>query len=208
MVTFTQDEGDNMPVTDITTNVTGVVSVVPRLVYIKSNDSFLAMQAVGYLNQPAAAFGFVFTNNDFAAVYSTQNGMAWAQVVIGIGGLITLVFVTDYPSEQSWQNVTTASIQMKINTGYTCNAGASLITFTLPLTSTYGDFVKVNGFSVGGWKIAQNANQSIRFNSLVSTTGVTGFIASLTQYDSIELRCVTPNMTWSVFGSEGSITVS
>lgn len=196
-----------MPVLSITTDVTGVVSVVPRLVYIKTNDSFTLMHGVGYLNQAASAFGFVFTNNDLAAVYSTVDGMAWAQVVLGHAGLITLEFVSDVPSAQAWQNVTTSTVQTRNNTGYTCNNGASLITFTLPLTATYGEYVEIDGFSSGGWKLAQNANQSIRFNSLVSTTGVTGYIASLTRYDCVRVRCVTANLEWVVVTSEGSITV-
>ena len=196
-----------MAILSITTDVTGVVSVVPRLVYIKSTDSFATMQAAGYLNLPASSFGFAFSNNDFASIYSTVDGMAWAQVVVMVNGLITLNFVTSNPSEQSWQNVTTASVQTQNNTGYTCNAGASLITFTLPLLATYGDFIEINGFSSGGWKIAQNANQSIRFNSLVSTTGVTGYVTSLTQYDCIKIRCVMANLIWTVVATEGSMTV-
>lgn len=196
-----------MPVQSITTDVTGVVSVVPRIVYIKTTDAFTLMQSVGYLNGPASAFGFVFTNNDLAAIYSTVDGMAWAQVVIGHGGLLRLIFVSDVPSNQSWENVVTSSIQMQNNTGYTCNNGSSLITFTLPLTANYGEYLEVNGHSSGGWKIAQNVNQSIRFNSLVTTTGVSGYVASLIQYDCIRLRCVTANLGWAVVSSEGSITV-
>lgn len=196
-----------MPVLSITTDVTGVVDVVPRLIYIKTTDSFTTVQAAGYLNHSASAFGFIFTKNDFVAIYSTVSGMAWAQVTINTSGLIVLVFVTENPTDQVWQNVTAASVQLRNNTGYTCNAGASLIAFTLPLLANIGDWIEIVGFSSGGWKIAQNANQSIRFNGLASTTGVVGYVASLTQYDCIKLRCSTANLVWSVVTSEGSITV-
>jgi hypothetical protein len=52
-----------------------------------------------------------------------------------------------------WVDQTTASVTMAVNTGYTSDAGASLITFTLPATSSIGDWVEINGKGSGGLEL-------------------------------------------------------
>lgn len=102
--------------------------------------------------------------------------------------------------------VTSASQTMAIRTRYIANYG-SLITFTLPDTAAVGDFVEIEGYGAGGWKIAQNAGENIIFLNLTSTTGITGYVASTTQYDSIHLRCVVASTTWVVINAVGEIEV-
>ena len=108
----------------------------------------------------------------------------------------------------TWIDETTTPITMTTNTGYTSDAGASLLVFTLPATATIGDFVEINGKNAGLWQIAQAAGQQIRFGNLATTLGVTGFLASTLQYDCIRLRCITANTTWVVVSSIGNITVA
>ncbi len=60
-----------------------------------------------------------------------------------------------------WTAVT-ANTQMAKNNGYIANS-ANLLTLTLPLSANInvGDTIRVAGLGAGGWKIAQNASQSI-----------------------------------------------
>lgn len=274
-----------MPITQITTDITGLVSVFPRLIYINTNDALSTILADGYLNKSVQE-GFVFYDGDMAIVgikpslyesplsallnvnyadgdwslivppsdgavepgdindlayypgtaatvgpIATANSatlrtnssgvpgyspaMTNGQILIGAtGGTPLPATITagagisisntansisiSASGSGSWVNQTTSSVTMSVNVGYTINAGASLVTLTLPATSTYGDSLEINGMSSGGWKVAQQGGQSIRIGSVVSTVGVTGYIASSNQYDSIFLRCIVPNSEWSV----------
>lgn len=106
-----------------------------------------------------------------------------------------------------WVDQTTASVTMAVNTGYTSDAGASLVTFTLPATAAIGDWVEINGKNAGGWTIAQAAGQSIHYGNQTTTVGVGGSLASSNQWDCVKLRCVTANTTWTVVSSTGNLTV-
>jgi len=106
-----------------------------------------------------------------------------------------------------WVDQTTSSVTMSVNTGYTSDAGASLVTFTLPTTSAIGDFVEINGKGSGLWSIAQAAGQQIHFGNVASTLGAGGSVSSTLQFDNIRLRCLTANTIWTVVSSQGNITV-
>lgn len=107
-----------------------------------------------------------------------------------------------------WTEVTGTSQTMSADNGYV-SSNAGLVTFTLPTTAAFGTVINVVGKGAGGWKIAQNAGQNIQLGSSSSTAGVTGYIASTNQYDSIELLCTTANTTWTVLGGpQGNITVA
>jgi hypothetical protein len=105
----------------------------------------------------------------------------------------------------SWVDQVSATVTMVTNTGYTADAGASLITFTLPTTSAIGDFVEINGKGAGLWKIAQAAGQQINISGGTATTlGVGGSLASVLQFDCVRLRCLTANTIWSVVGQQST----
>jgi hypothetical protein len=105
-----------------------------------------------------------------------------------------------------WVDQTTASVTMAVNTGYTSDDGASLVTFTLPATASIGDFVEINGKGSGLYTIVQASGQSIHFGNLPTTT-TTGSVSSTLQYDCIRLRCITANTTWVVVSSVGNFTI-
>lgn len=107
----------------------------------------------------------------------------------------------------SWNEVTGTSQVASVNNGYITN-NAGLVTVTLPDTAALGSVVRIVGKGAGGWKVAQNASESIHFGNVVTTTGVTGYLASTHQYDAVELLCITANTTWVVISSVGSITVA
>lgn len=98
-----------------------------------------------------------------------------------------------------------------VNKGYICNK-ASLLTLTLPASAAQGDMIRVTGMNAGnGWKIAQNANQTIFFgNSAGTTTGVLGSLASTATRDSVEIVCIVAGAStvWNVISSVGNITVT
>jgi hypothetical protein len=59
-----------------------------------------------------------------------------------------------------WVDTSNAALQTKPNEGYYAN-GATETTFALPLAPKVGDIVRIAGKGAGGWKIKQNAGQSI-----------------------------------------------
>lgn len=107
----------------------------------------------------------------------------------------------------SYTEVTGTSQAMAVNHSYGAN-NAALVTNTLPATAAVGDEIEVVGIGAGGWLIAQNASQTIVFNSTTSTTaGVGGSVASQDRYDTIRLKCIVANTTWLVIWSKGTFTV-
>lgn len=108
--------------------------------------------------------------------------------------------------EGAWVDQTTTTVTMVIDTGYTINAGASLVTLTLPATAAIGDALEINGQSAGGWTIAQNANQLIRIGNVASTTGVGGSVSSTDRYDCVRLRCIVggASTAWTVVSMQSS----
>jgi hypothetical protein len=106
----------------------------------------------------------------------------------------------------AWSVISTSQ-SMSNNAGYITNGG-SLITLTLPTTSPIGAVMSVVGDGAPGWKIAQNASQSIRFGSSTTSIGTGGSLASTNAADSISLVCTNANLTWTVLGApQGAITV-
>lgn len=89
------------------------------------------------------------------------------------------------------------------NTRYFC-LNASLTTLTLPTTgSAVGDEILVAATGAGGWHIAQNASQSIRVGTLITTVGTGGSIASSAVGDCIHMVCTVANTTWQVISMIG-----
>lgn len=105
----------------------------------------------------------------------------------------------------SWAEVTGTTQSAAVDTGYICN-NASLVTVTLPDSAAVGKIVAIVGKGAGGWKLAQNASENIRFGTAVTTTGTGGYLASSNQYDAVEVICTVADTTWTVRSSQGNIT--
>ena len=133
--------------------------------------------------------------------YGVTNDMAilWSNVLTSIA--------TSFPQIGTWVDQTTTPITMTANTGYTSDDGATLVNFTLPITSAIGDFVEINGKGSGLWKILQAAGQQINFGSSATTLGAGGSLASTLQFDNVRLRCITANTIWTVVSVQGTLTV-
>jgi hypothetical protein len=106
-----------------------------------------------------------------------------------------------------WNEVTGTSASMAINNSYIAN-NAGLVTLTLPAVAALGSIIKVTGKGAGGWRIAQNAGQTIFFGTSTTTTGAAGRLDSTATRDTVELVCVTANNDWNVLSSIGNITVT
>lgn len=101
--------------------------------------------------------------------------------------------------------VTGTSQAMAVNNAYVSN-NAGVVTLTLPATFAVGDEFEVMGLGAGGWLIAQNASQLVRFGNVVTTTGAGGSLASSNQYDIIKLKALVANTTLTVIAVQGNIT--
>lgn len=125
---------------------------------------------------------------------STQtSGVKWA-AASGGGGVT------------SWVDVTGTSQAIVPNTGYIAD-NAALCTLTLPTTAAQGTVFRIAGNGAGGWLLAQNASQSVKFGNVATTAGVGGSLASNDPGDALECLCVVANTTWRVLSAVGNLTV-
>ena len=106
----------------------------------------------------------------------------------------------------TWTEVTGTTQSASADNGYITN-NESLVTVTLPSTCAVGKIIRITGKGAGGWKLAQNSGQQIIFGNKNSTSGTSGYIASLYQYDSVELLCITADTVFSVIGAVGDLDV-
>ena len=107
----------------------------------------------------------------------------------------------------TWNVITGTSQAVSENNGYV-PMNVAQTTFTLPPTANVGDAFKIMGYGSGGWKIAQNAGQTIHLGSSPTSTGVLGFLASTNRFDNLEVVCLVPNTEFSVRAVVGNITVN
>lgn len=105
-------------------------------------------------------------------------------------------------------SVVTADTQMAVNVGYIANKAGTICTLTLPATAAVGDAISVLGLGATLWLIAQNAGQTVRINGQSTTTGATGSLSAIDQYNTAELVCVVANTDWVVKSGMGILTVT
>lgn len=140
-------------------------------------------------------------NNAFAAINPGTSG----QVLTSNGNAIDPSFQNPTGGLLPWEDET-SNKTMTPNNGYTAS-GVGLITLTLPAVCVYGSVFRVVGNGSGGWRVAQNAGQTIHFGNINTTTGAAGFIQSTQQYDSVEILCTIANTGFTVInGPQGNLT--
>lgn len=92
--------------------------------------------------------------------------------------------------------VTGTSQAMLPDGGYVAN-NVGLVTLTLPAIAPFGTTISIVGKGAGGWRIAQNAGQTINIGNSVTSTGITGSVSSTDRTDAIYLLCITANTVWT-----------
>jgi hypothetical protein len=112
----------------------------------------------------------------------------------------------------TYTEVTGTSQSAAVNNGYIAN-NASLVVVTLPSSASVGDIVEVVGSGAGGWKLAQNASQEIKWTAggvdgtNETTAGTGGYLASIDRYDTVKVQCIGNNNTWTVLRAKGQLTI-
>ena len=188
----------------ISTGVSGLgTGVATFLALTPTDSSSIVVSSAGVVSYAAMTNGQLIIGNTggtpTAATLTAGSGIT----ITNGGGSIT---IASSSGTSSWTVVTGTSQAMSVDSGYISN-NAGLVTLTLPLTAGVGSTIQVQGLGAGGWQIAQNALQVIHIGSAVTTIGITGFLASTNQYDSLTLLCVVANTTWTVLGGpQGNIT--
>lgn len=130
---------------------------------------------------------------------------AGQSVRINAGNTAWEVYTPVLTGGLTWSEVTGITQAGVVNAAYVTN-NAALVTVTIPDTAALGDILRIVGKGAGGWRISQNALESINFGAYTSTVGIGGYLASSNRYDSIELVCTVANTTWTVASSIGNIT--
>lgn len=158
-----------------------------------SSTTVLArIKANGNIEVPDEAFGVgwngsleVPTKN---AVFDAVSGLS------GGGGL-------------TYTEVTGTTQSAAVNSGYITN-NAAKVAVTLPATAAVGDAIAIVGKGAGGWRLAQNAGQTIHFGSIDTTAGATGYIESTVRYDTVLVRCITADTDFVVESVVGTLNIN
>lgn len=165
------------------------------------------------VSEGASAFTPIVLGAGQLLIGTTASDPSAATLTAGSGISITpasgsiTIATTGSSGVLPFTDVTGSTQAMAVNTGYTSNNGATLVTFTLPSTAAYGTLMAVVGKASGLFTIAQNSGQTIHFGNLNTTTGAGGSITSTNQYDNIYLLCITANTDFSVVHAQGNLTV-
>ncbi|WP_295763984.1 hypothetical protein [Undibacterium sp.] len=107
-----------------------------------------------------------------------------ANGVLDAGELSTTVYTCNGAPGPgvSWVDVSATSVAGQSNIGYLAN-NASQVTVTLPNAPQIGDLLQLSGVGAGGWRIAQNAGQSILSKGIAGSNAPAGL--SWTARDSV-----------------------
>lgn len=167
---------------------------------LATNNAILTTSSSGVVTPIALSAGQIMVGRTANSPIATAINSGTGILVANASGSIT-VSVT---GAQPWVDQTTASVTMAVNTGYTSDAGASLVTFTLPATSAIGDSIEINGKGAGLWTIAQATGQQIHINGSATTSGAGGSLSSVGQFDNVKLRCITSNTIWTVVSQQST----
>jgi hypothetical protein len=141
-----------------------------------------------------------------AAIYNTTPAGATYPVVIDSNGQLGSSTTTHVIN---WTTAIANVNPVAANTGYVIKHAtpANKVTLTLDATYAVGDTIVITGYTAGGWRLAQLANQQIFFGASSTTIGVGGYLEFTNAHDSITLVCVTANLEFNVISSIGNLTV-
>lgn len=95
----------------------------------------------------------------------------------------------------------TSNTVMTAGSRYITNKAGTRCVMTLPTSLSVGDTFEIIGKGATGFRIAQNAGQTVHFGTVSSTTGGTGTIDSSEQYDALRITAISTtdlNVNYSV----------
>ena len=133
--------------------------------------------------------------------------------IVGAGGVSTTVVgnvltINISASGFTWNLVTSVSptnpIQIIAENGYSCQ-GASLVTFTLPLTPAFGDTFIVAS-TTSRFQIQANGGQQMRVGNVISTAGA-GTVTSNSGGDFVEFVYM-GSIIFQSFAPQGTLTLN
>lgn len=114
--------------------------------------------------------------------------------LLGSGDLI----ITSGAGGIEW-NTTSSNLTAEIDKGYITTNNSTLVTITLPNTSTLG-VIRVSGNGDAGWRVSVPGGYTLKFIDI----SITSYIESTKKHDSIEILCVGSN-TFQVITSIGNL---
>ena len=124
-----------------------------------------------------------------------------------VNGTGTITISNTSPGGAIWiDEVATGPTNMVSGNGYVAD-NAALVVLKLPASSVFGDIIRVTTKGAGLWKITQGNSQQIQLGSIATTAGTGGFLQATALGDSVEILCITANLSWVALSAMGNITV-
>lgn len=193
------DPGDN-PITD--TFIAGIYNTA-----IGATAGVVLIDSTHQLGSSNGSNGQVLVGGGTGPVWANITSTDTSVTITNGANTIDLSVAPS--SSFTWNVETGASVNMAVNNGYIANRSAATLAALLPATAAVGDVVRVTGIdNATGWRITQNAGQTIHLGTSATTTGVAGYLESTAIRDSVELVCVIANTTWNALSIVGNITVA
>src|SRR5205085_12641231 len=89
-----------------------------------------------------------------------------------------------------WQVPAGTPVQAQSDNGYLLTNDSQQVTVTLPVSPNLSDIVRISGGGAGGWKIAQNAGQTVLGNFVSgNSVGANWVLTSAPTNDWIAIAC-------------------
>lgn len=123
--------------------------------------------------------------------------------VIGTPGTNT---ITIGASASNWIPVSTNTL-MDPNTSYSCVSPGGTLLMQVPVTANVGDNIEISLDGATAFKITQPVGANITYLDQTTTTGLSGYIQTITAGCTIRLVCLTANVHWKVMSSTGNFGI-
>lgn len=146
-----------------------------------------------------------------AKVVTMASNQLGTATIVGSGGLTVTptantITLSISGTGLSW-TVITVNQTAAVNNGYICNKAGTLA-LALPALSAVGDIIAVtNENTATGVQFTQGLLQQIKISTANTSAGVGGTLTSSAIGDTLEMVCITANLTWRVISMVGNWSV-